>query len=271
MTQYFPSLSVIIPVYNALDFIEQAVNSAVAFPEVGEVLIIDDGSTDGSYEVCKVLDQKFEKVMILSHKGRLNKGAAASRNLGILEASFPFIAFLDADDYFLPNRLDFFRNYNYQGRVFDGIYESIQYFNGSNKIYGMKRNILPQRLTHYLIKGTYGHFHTNGIIVKKDILMKAGLFVESLELHEDSDLWIKISYYGKLISGDLGKPVAMVRRHEGNRIWKGISNTSRLMQWKATWYWAWNKPIGIINKMLIIRKLLIYKIRSHQENKYKTH
>lgn len=262
MTNYTSTVSVIIPVYNAIEFIEQSVSSAVVFPVVGEVILIDDGSSDGSFERCKELKRRFEKIRIFSHKGRINRGASAARNLGILEAFCPFIAFLDADDFLLPNRFDVFKKYINEGKVFDGIYESVQYFNGSDKIYGIRKDIPPNRLTRYLLRGTYGHFHTNGVIIKKETLIKAGLFVESLDLHEDSDLWIKLSFYGKLISGKVGSPVAMVRRHEGNRIWKGTNNKSRFKQLKVTWNWAKKEKIGVINKALILRKLIKYRVSS---------
>jgi len=257
-----PSVSVIIPVYNAVNFIEDAVNSTLFFSEVGEILLIEDGGRDGSFEKCKELEQRFNKIKILIHQGRINRGAAASRNLGIVKARYPYIAFLDADDYFLPNRFDGFKNLVKEAVDFDGIYEPIQYFNGSNKIYGIKTSISPHRLTHFLIRGTYGHFHTNGLIIKRQKLIEAGLFVESLDLHEDSDLWIKLSFYGKLISGEIEKPVSMVRKHEGNRIWEGTTNQSRCQQMIVTWNWAKNEKIGLMNKILILRKLLSFKFNS---------
>lgn len=256
------SVSVIIPVYNAYEFLEEAVLSAIHLEVVGEVLLIEDGSKDYSLEKCIELDRRFDKVRVLTHEGGINKGSSASRNLGISEAKFSFIAFLDADDYFLPNRFDLFRKYLEEAQEFDGIYESIQYFNGSDRIYGVKKNISPHKLTYYLIRGTYGHFHTNGLIIKKEILIKARLFIETLDLHEDSDLWIKLSFYGKLISGKEGVPVAMVRRHDGNRIWKGTNNFSRYKQLKVTWNWAKKEKIGLINKSLILRKLILYRMKS---------
>lgn len=262
MRKNFSCVSIIIPVFNAVQFIEEAVKSVVNFEEVGEVILIEDGGNDGSYEKCKSLELEFEKVQVLVHTDRQNIGASASRNLGILHAKYPFIAFLDADDYFLANRFDCFRNFLERGVEFDGIYEPIQYFNGSNKIYGIKKFIDPKKLTYYLIRGTYGHFHTNGLIVKKELLINAGLFVEALNMHEDSDLWIKISYYGKLIAGNsLNEPVAMVRRHDGNRIWKGTTNKSRYKQLYVTWHWAKNENIGIINRFLLLRKLMMYRLK----------
>lgn len=258
-------VSVIIPVYQAKKFIEEAVNSCLSFDEVGEVLLIDDGSTDGSLIECQRIAQNTQKVKIFYHEDNQNKGPSATRNLGIKKAKFPFIAFLDADDYFLPNRFESFKLLLNKTLDFDGIYQPVQYFNGSNKIYGIRNEITSSKLFHYLIRGTYGHFHTNGLVVKKDLLLKAGLFNESLMLHQDSELWLRLAFYGDLIGGNLSSPVSMVRRHDGNRIWKGTSNATRLKQWRITWSWAWNKPVGLINKVLILRKLLKYKMGSLRE------
>lgn len=254
-------ISVVIPVYNAISFIEEAVLSALNFDLVGEILLIDDGSNDGSLTKCEELQFTFSKVRCLRHTNGINKGVSASRNLGILSARFPYIAFLDADDYFLSNKFDSFNFFINEGLDFDGIYEPVQYFNGKDKIYGIKIQIESSRLFYYLIRGTFGHIHTNGVIVKKDLLQKAGLFVDTLYLHQDSDLWLKLAFYGKLMPGKAFYPVAKVRIHDGNRIWKGISNKSRYQQWFVTWNWAKKEQIGKINKLLILYKLLSLRIK----------
>lgn len=258
-------VSVITPVYQAAEFIETAVLSAIDLEGVGEVILIEDGSKDNSLAICRKLQATYSKVTLLYHPNHANKGASASRNLGIQQAKFPFIAFLDADDYYLPNRFEAFLTKFQEGIEFDGMYAPIQYFGGSSKVYGIHQSIPAIQLLHYLIRGTYGHFHTNGLIVKKELLLQAGLFVETLDLHEDSDLWLKLAFYGSLIPGELNTPVAMVRKHEGNRIWTGTTNKTRFKQWKVTWDWAKNKPIGLVNKLLIIRKLLKYKLGSLKE------
>lgn len=253
-------VSVIIPVYNAVKYVEEAVKSVVNFPQVGEVILVEDGCKDGGYQKCIQLSFEYSIVRTLIHPNRKNLGPSASRNLGIIESRFPYISFLDADDYCLPNRFLEFESILENKVSFDGLYEAVQYFNGSEKIYGISKVIPPEDLLYFLIRGTYGHFHTNGLIVKKEILLKAGLFVNSLELHQDSDLWLKLAFYGKLISGKPGIPVAMVRNHDGNRIWNGISSKSRYKQLSVTWNWAKSEPIGLINKLLILKKILGYKI-----------
>ncbi|WP_251040557.1 glycosyltransferase family 2 protein [Chryseobacterium sp. ISL-6] len=99
-------ISVIIPVYNAEKYVSNAIESALQFEEVHEVILIEDNSPDNALEVCKKMSEKYEKVKLYQHPDKRNHGAGASRNLGIEKSSGEFIAFLDADDYFLPNRFD---------------------------------------------------------------------------------------------------------------------------------------------------------------------
>ena len=100
------NISVIIPVYNASGFIKNAVKSAHHFDCVSEIILIEDGSTDSSLEVCEELVYRYDKVSLYSHPNHVNKGAGASRNLGIEKANNKWIAFLDADDIFLENRFN---------------------------------------------------------------------------------------------------------------------------------------------------------------------
>lgn len=254
-------ISVVIPVFNAHEYLNESIQSVLNISIVSEIILIDDGSNDGSLQLCRKLQSQNSKIKLFFHDNYQNLGPSCSRNLGISKATSDWISFLDADDFYLSNRFDCFLKSLKENFEFDGIYEAIQYFNGSDKLYSISNpNIKPSDLLHFLIRGTFGHFHTNGLIVKKDLLIRAALFNETLKLHQDSELWLKLAFYGRLIPGSLSSPVAMVRVHSGNRIWKGTSNASRLNQWNITWQWAWKNPVGLINKLLIIRKLVKYQI-----------
>lgn len=99
------SVSVIIPVYNSHETLERAVASVIHEPLVSEVLIVDDGSTDGSLELALGLAERFSVVRVLQHPKGSNKGACASRNLGLAHAQSDWIQFLDSDDELLSGKI----------------------------------------------------------------------------------------------------------------------------------------------------------------------
>ena len=73
-------ISVITPVYNAEKYITQAVESALQFPEVWEIILVEDQSPDNALEVCKTLAEKYDRVKLFQHPDKGNHGAGASRN-----------------------------------------------------------------------------------------------------------------------------------------------------------------------------------------------
>ncbi|WP_162417429.1 glycosyltransferase family 2 protein [Cyclobacterium roseum] len=99
-------VSVIIPVFNNQKTLERAIFSVLNDPLVSEVIIVDDGSTDGSYTLSQELAEKFPAVCLLAHRNRENKGAAASRNLALTKAKSNWIQFLDADDELINGKLE---------------------------------------------------------------------------------------------------------------------------------------------------------------------
>lgn len=95
-----PTISVIIPTYNCDRYIVQAIDSVLAQKNCDyEVIVIDDGSSDRTGDVLEPYNAR------ISYVRQKNQGVAAARNRGIAEAKGELIAFLDADDYFLPGKL----------------------------------------------------------------------------------------------------------------------------------------------------------------------
>lgn len=100
-------VSVIITFLNAEAFIQEAIESVFAQTYHNwELLLVDDGSTDGGTEIAiRYAQQCPDKVRYLENEGHQNHGTSPSRNLGIRHAKGKYIAFLDADDVWLPNKL----------------------------------------------------------------------------------------------------------------------------------------------------------------------
>ena len=95
------SVSVIIPVFNRLKLIPRSMNSVInqTYP-VNEIIVVDDGSTDGTYDMIK---ENFPQTILIYQE---NRGVSSARNIGIQTANSKWIAFLDSDDEWLPNKIE---------------------------------------------------------------------------------------------------------------------------------------------------------------------
>ena len=97
------TISVVIPTYNCQHYIAKAIESAIA-QEVSEIIVVDDGSTDNTHSVVdEFLSRSLQPK--LRYVRQPNRGVCAARNHGIRIAQGELVAFLDADDWFLPNKL----------------------------------------------------------------------------------------------------------------------------------------------------------------------
>ena len=247
------NISIIIPVYNAASFVEKAVESALALPEVGEILLIEDGSHDNSLEICKRLADKFDKVKLFTHPGNINKGAGASRNIGINHAQLEFIAFLDADDYYLPNRFEAEKEIFIEKPQTDGVYGALgfDYYSEEGKqkyeqnsfgplttLTGKPQpNELFLSLT-WLHPKINGHFSIVALTVKSKIFHDKAEKFGNLIMHEDTVFIIQLSLNCRLEAGIMDHPVALRGVHDHNRIVNNKNSESRLQMWSELYHWA---------------------------------
>ncbi len=100
-----PLVSIIIPTYNTQDFIEKGINSLVnqTYSHI-EILIIDDKSTDNTVEVIQTKFPQNSRIKLIQKEK--NSGPASSRNIGIKNATGKYIALLDSDDYYVPDKIE---------------------------------------------------------------------------------------------------------------------------------------------------------------------
>lgn len=232
-------ISTIIPVYNAQQFVKKAVESVLQFEEVTEIILIEDGSEDNSYEVCKDLELSNSKVKLFRHPNGLNKGVGASRNLGIRKSTGEYISFLDADDYYLSNRFDFEKNVFRQNKNADAVYGALGVFfysdaakNKFKKVFlynqspdnfltTISSDVKPEDLFENLsgIKNNYGYFHLDCLTIKSSKLKKLDYwFNEKLKLHQDTEFIIRLSYHLNIVSGNIKNQIAKRGVHDFNRI-----------------------------------------------------
>jgi glycosyltransferase involved in cell wall biosynthesis len=249
-------VSVLIPVCNAAAHVQSAVESALSQPETAEVILAEDGSSDNSLQVCQELAAKFPKVFLYRHSDGGNHGAGATRNLAIQKSSFEYIAFLDADDYFLPNRFAIARQLFATNADIDGVYDAIAMHiedeageqrwlaagRSQERLNTMTKRFLPEDLFEALVVGGSGSFHIDGLVLKRTVIERTGYMDEDLPLHQDTAIMVKAAGVAKLIPGNLEEPIARWRVHAHNRIStprpKSAIYQLKLKFWFSLWKWS---------------------------------
>lgn len=255
---YYMKTSVIIPVFNAEKYVAQAVDSALQFEEVFEVILVEDQSPDNALQVCKELAEKHDRVKLYQHSDKKNHGASASRNVGLAKATGDFIAFLDADDYYLPNRFDAEKEL-FQNPEVDGVYGAIGVDYYSEQAKQQFYSIFEDRLTTVYKKhdpkevfrgqlgmlGSFGLFSVDALTLRKSALDQHSSlsFKTHLHMHEDTEFLFRLSYYLDLYPGILDVAVANRGVHEANRITEVDSGkinpaTTRVKLWAEVEKWA---------------------------------
>lgn len=223
-------VSVVIPVYRAEKFISRAVDSALAQPEVAEIVLVEDGSPDSSLDMCRqIADQHPGRVRLFRHPDDGNHGAGPTRNLGIQQSRFPFIAFLDADDYYLPGRFARDAELLLADETLDGVYNAlgadIQDEAGQRWWAARQAQALttlrdpppPETLFFEMGPiGSKGHFSCDTLTVRRRVFDTVQF--SGLRLAQDTLLWVQMAALFRLAGGRTRTPVAMRGVHAHNRI-----------------------------------------------------
>jgi glycosyltransferase involved in cell wall biosynthesis len=113
---------------------------------VHEIILIEDKSPDNALQICQQLAEKHEKVKLYQHPDKKNHGAGPSRNLGIEKSTGDFVAFLDADDYYLPNRFNAEKELFKDPKV-EGVYGALGVHYYSEKAKEQYYQLFGDRLT----------------------------------------------------------------------------------------------------------------------------
>ena len=278
-------VSVIIPVYNAEAYLKKAVLSAVSLDEVAEVILVEDASPDNALQVAQELEGQFDKVKLFQHPDQGNHGAGASRNLGIKHATCDYIAFLDADDYYLPDRfttdVQIFNKYTDA----EGVYSCVgtHFYSDAAKQHFFDKGLgYQETLTlsadpgpellfqvlfhrHPYIKG---EFCTDGITVKKTVFDKVGYFHTGLRLRQDIHLWRRMAGFCKLYAGQLAIPVAMRGIHADNRMTRRQDHQLYIDMWWRSLRREFNNKDLTADKYQVFEQCYINYLADHS-NKLK--
>jgi glycosyltransferase involved in cell wall biosynthesis len=203
------SVSVVIPAYNAEKYIGRAIDSVLAQTrQADEIIVVDDGSTDSTADVVQAYG---DKVHFIRQK---NGGASVARNTGIEAANSEWIAFLDADDEWLPGKLE--KQIEHLKRNPDLLWTHSNYFTLSAVDDTQKVAFAPDCYEEFL-KGElfedYLSIHvaapirTSTVIIKKEVLVRSGLFLVGQLWSQDTDIFFRIAYRVPMV-GFITEPLA---------------------------------------------------------------
>lgn len=194
------TISVIIPAYNAEQYIRAAIQSVLAQTHPAqEIIIVDDGSTDGTRQAVEELQkQRGSDAPVIRYIYQQNQGPAAARNTGIKNAVGDYVAFLDADDRWLPARLErqmaVLRTRPDAGLVCSGRLR-VDEFTGRKTIdcAGSKFSFSNDSYRDLWTHGNY--VVTSSVLARKRCLEEAGGFDEDPRVlgSEDAEMWLRVA------------------------------------------------------------------------------
>lgn len=185
------SYSVVIPLFNKRDTIDRAIDSVLAQNHEVSIIVVDDGSTDGGAE-C-VAERRHPNIELIRQS---NHGVSAARNRGVERSTHDLIAFLDADDEWLPEFLD----------LIDDLVELFPHAGAYTTSFTYVRDGREDECHHPKIRGPYvgipDHFYCAGygsyfcsssLVVRQTAFRQIGGFNEGLHFGEDIDLWGRLA------------------------------------------------------------------------------
>jgi glycosyltransferase involved in cell wall biosynthesis len=227
--------SVVIPLYNAEQFIQRAIKSVLdQTVQDFEVIVIDDGSIDSSYQ--KVLDMEDSRIKVIRQE---NQGVSVARNKGIEQASSSLVAFLDADDEWKPNFLEkmcvlisqfpdcvLFGSGYATFRTNGLIWHTKEYFPVDWS------GIIP----NYIRIMRFYPFFTSSVVIRKTVLTDIGGFPVGVKFGQDVATWLRCSLVGKIAY--INQPLVIYHTD-------GLSSTSQKFDRRQEPY-----PVILLNQLL---------------------
>jgi len=211
-------VSVIIPSYNTAHLIGAAIQSVLdqSYRDL-EAIVVDDGSTDNTREVVAAINDS--RVCYLYQS---NLGLAGARNTGLAQAQGEYVAFLDSDDLFLPNKLEWqvqaLESQPNLGLIAGGY----RFIDETGQVLANRRPWLRQSQIDLRAAMVGLPFVVHAVLVRREWLTRVGGFDRTLRRAEDRDLWMRLAFHGCPMAWD-PHLVCSYRVHSGQMVKNGHS------------------------------------------------
>lgn len=181
-------ISVIIPSYNRMHTLARAIESVLSQDSpVDEIIVVDDGSSDGT---ASQISQRYPDIRLIQQS---NRGVSAARNAGIDQASHPWIALLDSDDTWSPDKISEIRLAHQQHPEYRLFHSDEIWIRSGTRVNAMKKHLksggwIFERCLPLCV------ISPSAAVVYRSLLQSVGSFDESLPACEDYDLWLRICH-----------------------------------------------------------------------------
>lgn len=182
-------ISVVIPTYNTVRFVREAVVSALAQtrPDI-EVIVVDDGSSDGSAETLRDLDDPRLRVVRQDHGG-----SGAARNTGLRLAFGELVAFLDADDYWAPRNLERQAAFLESHPEVDMTFSHSLVVDEEGRSLGFKTSSIAGTISFSRLLRANEIGNGSCVLLRREALERAGPFDPALPACVDIDVWLRVA------------------------------------------------------------------------------
>ncbi|MBX7149342.1 glycosyltransferase [bacterium] len=190
-------VSVIIPTYNRLVVLKRAIESVLCQTHRDfELIIVDDGSTDGTVEFLRTIEDERLRVISISHAG-----VSAARNKGITNSRSELVAFLDSDDEWMDDKLEKQLQYIHNNPDVRVVQTEEIWVRDGKRVNPMKKHkkhsgwIFEPCIPLCIVS-------PSAVMIHQEVFKKCGMFDESLPACEDYDLWLRIALEYPIITMD---------------------------------------------------------------------
>jgi glycosyltransferase involved in cell wall biosynthesis len=206
-----PAISIVIPTYDRLAYLRDAVNSVLAQTVSDwELIIVDDGSTDETVAWLESLEDPRLRIVQHQHTGC----PALLRNLGIELATAEWIAFLDSDDKWLPEKLERQLQYHATGSRFRWSYTAHTIIDAIGDARPAEQFKARQPYTGWIFQPLLqldAIIALPSVVAERSLLKEVGCFDETMMFVEDYDLWLRLALHAEC--GIVDEPLTVVRTH----------------------------------------------------------
>ena len=209
-----PLISIIVPLYNYKKYIKDCIKSIIKQTYTNyELIIVDDCSTDNSYNIVKKMEKKYSRIKVIRLKK--NSGYSKAKNEGIVLSKGEFITTLDADDMLTKNSLSL--------RMKTMLKTGVQFVHADAiTVKGditLKECYKIKRVPDFNKKENLNDIHAQAFLIKREVFKKYGLYDENLRSRSDRELWWRLFGFGgtgpyRISSYFLNRYVVYYRHHK---------------------------------------------------------